>query len=95
MMLNKQRSGRTPALLGTLILFGGLAQASVLYTGTISLANTDPTQLGRLGRDAITPDWSFQKNFPGVFNPTVSYHYETVSVFVPNWFLPSDHHRQQ
>lgn len=85
-MLKERRYGRTSALLGSLILFGGLAQASVLYTGTISLANTDPTQLGRLSRDAIFPDWSFQKNFPGVINPTVSYHYTTVSVFVPNWF---------
>ena len=73
-MLKERRYGRTSALLGSLILFGGLAQASVLYTGTISLANTDPTQLGRLSRDAIFPDWSFQKNFPGVINPTVSYH---------------------
>ncbi len=86
MMLNKQGCSRTTALLCSLILFGGLAQASVLYTGTISLANTDPTQLGRLSRDAVTPDWSFQKDFPGIINPTVSYHYETVMVFVPNWF---------
>ena len=57
---------------------------------------TDPTQLGRLSRDNVPPDWSFQKDFPGVINPTVSYHYETVSVFVPSWFpLSSDQHRQQ
>ena len=57
----------------------------MLYDATISLANTDPTQLGRLSRDNITPDWSFDKDFPGVFNPTTSYHYKTISVFVPSW----------
>ena len=58
----------------------------MLYTGTITLVSTDPTQLGRLSRDGITPDWSFQKAFPGTINPTTSYHYETISLFVPNWF---------
>ena len=58
----------------------------MLYTGTITLVSTDPTQLGRLSRDGITPDWSFQKAFPGTLNPTTSYHYETISLFVPNWF---------
>jgi hypothetical protein len=85
-MLKKQRSSRTKTLLCSLMLFGGLARASVLYTGTISLTNADPTQLGRISRDTIIPDWSFQKVFPGVINPTVSYHYETVTVFVPSWF---------
>ena len=32
-MLEKRRSSRTFALLGSLILSGGLAQAAVLYTG--------------------------------------------------------------
>ncbi len=85
-MLMKRRCGRTPALLGFLILYSGLAQASVLYTGTISLLSTDPTQLGRLNRDTIIPDWSFEKDFPGAFNPNTTYHYETISVFVPSWF---------
>jgi hypothetical protein len=85
-MLEKRYSSRALALLGFLVLSGGLAQAAVLYSGTIILLNTDPTQMGRLSRDGIIPDWSFQKAFPGTVNPTVSYHYETISLFVPNWF---------
>ena len=85
-MSRKRRSSRTAALLGLLTLYGGLAQASVLYTGTVSLLSTDPTQLGRLNRDGVIPDWSFEKDFPGVFNPTLTYHYEAISVFVPSWF---------
>ena len=42
--------------------------------------------IGRISRDGITPDWSFQKAFPGTINPTIAYHYETISLFVPNWF---------
>ena len=50
-MLKKRHYSRTAALLGLLIMYSGLAQASVLYTGTVSLLSTDPTQLGRLSRD--------------------------------------------
>jgi hypothetical protein len=85
-MLEKRLYSRVFALVGSLVLSGGLAQAAVLYDATVSLANTDPTQLGRLSRDGITPDWSFDKDFPGVFTPTTSYHYRTFSVFVPGWF---------
>ena len=85
-MHQKRRFSRTAALLGLLIVYSGLAQASVLYTGTVSLLSSDPTQLGRLNRDNVTPDWSFEKDFPGVFNPTLTYHYEAISVFVPSWF---------
>ena len=84
-MLKIDFSSRAVILLGSLILSGGLATADVLYTGTITLVNTDPTQLGRLSRDGIIPDWSFQKAFPGTINPTLSYHYEAISVFVPNY----------
>src|SRR4051794_24520497 len=85
-MLEKRPCSRVFALVSSLVLSGGLAQAAVLFNATVSLANTDPTQLGRLGRDNITPDWSFDKDFPGVLNPTVSYHYKAFSVFVPSWF---------
>jgi hypothetical protein len=85
-MLKKLLFSRAAALPGLLIVYSGLAQASVLYTGTVSLLSTDSTQLGRLNRDTIIPDWSFEKDFPGVFNPTLTYHYEAISVFVPSWF---------
>jgi hypothetical protein len=85
-MLKKQSSIRVMALMGPLLLSSGLAQASVLYSGDVTLLSTDPTQLGRLFRDGNTPDWSFQKAFPGVSNPTIAYHYEAISVLVPSWF---------
>jgi len=84
-MLVKRMPNRALTLLGTLALSSGLAQAAVLYTGTISLISTDPTQLGRLSRNGIPQDWSGQEPFPGVLNLTTSYHYETISVLVPNW----------
>jgi hypothetical protein len=85
-MIVKRSSGRVLALLGSLFLLGGLAQAAVLYTATITLVSTDPTQLGRLSRNGIIADWSSQEPFPGTLNPTTSYHYEAIPVFVPNWF---------
>jgi hypothetical protein len=42
--------------------------------------------MGRLTRDRVLPDWSFEKTFPGVFGPTESYHYQAIAVFVPSWF---------
>jgi hypothetical protein len=85
-MIVKRSSSRLLILLGALVLSGGLTQAAVLYTGTITLVSTDPTQLGRLSRNGIAADWSFQEPFPGTINPTTSYHYEPISLFVPNWF---------
>jgi hypothetical protein len=71
--------------MGSLVLFGGLAQAAVLYTNTVSILSTDPTQLGRLSRNGVPQDWSGQELFPGVLNATTSYHYKAISVLVPNW----------
>ena len=85
-MLDKRRCSRTPALLGFLILYRRTGTGVRVVHRYDQPAITDPTQLGRLSRDTITPDWSFEKDFPGVINPTTSYHYETISVFVPNWF---------
>lgn len=77
-------SSRVFALLGAIAVCGGLAHASVLYNNTITLLSTDPTQLGRLSRNGVPQDWSFQESFPGVLNPTTSYHYEAIPVFVPH-----------
>jgi len=84
MILGHRRAHHTFALLGTL-LCAGFAQAAVLFDSTVTLASSDPTQLGRLSRNAIIADWSFQEPFPGVINPTTTYHYKTVAVLVPNW----------
>jgi len=83
-MLKKQCSGAF-ALLLSLAVSGGLAKADVLFTGDVSILSTDPTQMGRLSRNGIPQDWSFQEAFPGTINSTTSYHYETISVLVPNW----------
>lgn len=87
-MLGKPWSGRTSravALLGCLVMSGGLAQGAVLFSGTISLSSTDPTQLGTLDSDFIIPNWAVPKSFPGTINSTTSYHYEAIPVVVPNW----------
>ena len=84
-MLDKRRCSRIFALLGSLVLSGGLAQAAVLYSNTLSIQSTDLTQLGRLSRNGIPQDWSGQEPFPGVINTTTSYHYVAVSILVPNW----------
>jgi hypothetical protein len=84
-MLQKQFFSRVFVMLGSLVLSGGLAHAAVLYTNNITILSTDPTQLGRLSRNGIIADWSFQEPFPGTINPTLSYHFEAISVLVPNW----------
>jgi hypothetical protein len=82
-MLEKRLSRQVFALLGSILLSGGLAHADVLYDNTITLLSTDPTQLGRLSRNGTAADWSGPKTFPGVLNPTISYHYEAIAVTVP------------
>ena len=84
-MFEKRCSARVFTLLGSLAVYAGMAHAAVLYTSSITILSTDPTQLGRLSRDGITADWSFQKPFPGVINPTTTYHYEAISILVPSW----------
>jgi hypothetical protein len=84
MMIQKRRCYKS-IVLGFFMLCGSLTQAAVLYDNTVSLDNTDPTQLGRLSRNGIIADWSFQEPFPGTINPTVSYHYLTIPVLVPSW----------
>lgn len=84
-MLNKRYSNRAFVLLGSLVLSSVVVQAAVLYDNDVTLLSSDPTQLGRLSRNGIIADWSFQEDFPGTINPTVSYHYEAIPVLVPNW----------
>ena len=67
-MFEKRKSSFMFALLGSLVLSGGLAHGAVLYTNTVSLLSTDPTQLGRLSRNGVPQDWSGQEPFPGVIN---------------------------
>jgi hypothetical protein len=74
-----RRLGQSAVLAGLLC---SVASAAVLLDVTSALKPTDPTQLGRLSRAQPASDWSTQKPFPGIVNPTVSYHFETFIVNV-------------
>lgn len=68
-------------LLGLLALgLAGALQAATIYSGTLTLSASDPTQLGRMTRDGVASDWSFQKSFPDVFNAGVNHHYQTLTL---------------
>lgn len=59
------------------LLAASISSAATLYdSGLVALSAADPVQLGRLGRDQVLSDWSAPKDFPGVVNPSVSYHYQ-------------------
>ncbi len=68
------------AWMAALFLTCGLAEATVIYTNTISLTSANPTQLGRLSRGGVPQDWSGGEAFPGVINTTTSYHYTTLDL---------------
>ncbi len=84
-MIRKAVSSRTFGLTGSLFLYASLAQSAVLYSDTIILTAADPVQVGRISRDGIPSDWTGDKLFPGIINPATAYHYQAVSVEVPNW----------
>lgn len=62
------------------LLGAGLAQATTLYSNSISISSADPTQLGRLSRNGTPQDWSGGEAFPGVINTGTSYHYTTLTL---------------
>ena len=62
------------------VLMCGLAQATVIFTGSLQIGGGDPTQLGRLSRNGLPQDWSGGEPFPGVINPATSYHYTTLDL---------------
>ncbi len=78
---------RTP-LLRTLLAAAVLAsaanaQATDLYTGTMTLTAASPQQLGRLTRSGIPSDWSVTKAYPGVTSPASSFAYTTLTLDLP------------
>jgi hypothetical protein len=73
----RKSCGYSFVLTAAFLLMCGLAEATVIYSNTVSLAATDPTQLGRLSRNGIAQDWTGGETFPGVINPATSYHYRT------------------
>jgi hypothetical protein len=64
------------------LLCCGIAQATVIFTGSATLSAGDPTQLGRLSRNGVAQDWTGGEPFPGVVNATTSYHYTTIDIDV-------------
>jgi len=53
------------------------AAAETIDMFTSSVSSGSPTQLGRLSRNNIIADWSSVELFPGVINPSTTYHYTT------------------
>jgi hypothetical protein len=69
----------TAALLAAL----GSAQATVIYTTTLTLDGTEATQLGRISRGGIPQDWSGTETFgngAALVGPTTPYFYKTLTL---------------
>src|SRR5262245_34142948 len=65
-----------------ILLATDLAHADTILDVTGALTLSDPTQLGRLVRNAIPQDWAGTEPFPGVLNTTTTYHYHVYQVNV-------------
>lgn len=68
-------------LAGLLLLASSLAAPSAQAV-TVSISASDPIQLGRLSRNAITQDFAGDEPFPGVINPATPYHFHAYSLNV-------------
>jgi len=66
--------------MASLFLLLGAAQATTIYTGTISLSASDPTQMGRLVRGGVAQDWTGGETYPGINNLDLSLHYQTIDL---------------
>ena len=71
-----------------LFLTCGAAEATLIFSGTSSIAAGDPTQLGRLSRNGVPQDWSGGEPFPGVINTATSYHYTMVDLDLASLMAP-------
>jgi len=58
----------------------GAANATLIYSGSMTLTANDPTQLGRLSRNGIPQDWSGGEVFPGYSNTTTAYYYHVLDL---------------
>ena len=63
-------------------LASSYARAATILDISSLLVVGDPTQQGRLSRNAIAQDWAGSELFPGILNPTITYHYHVYSVNV-------------
>lgn len=62
------------------LLSCGIAHATIIFTGALSISAADPTHLGRLSLNGIIQDWAGGEAFPGVLDPTTSYHFVTLDL---------------
>jgi len=76
------RAAKTLTLIAIMMLTASTARAAVLLDLGSALTITDTFQLGRLSRNGLPQDWAGSEAFPGVINPTTSYHYHTYAVNV-------------
>jgi len=60
------------------------ASAVEIFETSGELTASDPTQLGRLSRNGVPQDWTGGESYPGVLNPTTSYHYQTFDIPITN-----------
>jgi PEP-CTERM motif len=62
------------------ITLSSVCSAEELLNVSGALSLTDPTQLGRLSRNAIPQDWTGGEPFPGVINTAITYHYQIFDI---------------
>ena len=76
--------GRSPIAACALLALSLSAQATTIYTGSLTLTANSPTQLGRLSRSTagsgIPTDWSGTRGWLGVVNTSTSYQYATLDL---------------
>lgn len=68
--------------LAAFLLTCGAARATDIYSTTLSIPTTAPTQFGRLLRSGVPSRWSTQKPFPGVIDAVIAYHFTTLDLDV-------------
>ena len=66
----------------TFLFCCGIAQATIIFSGSATLSAGDPTQSGRLSRNGIAQDWTGGEPFPGVVNAGTLYQYTTIDIDV-------------
>lgn len=80
MSLFRNLLSRSLCALALTLAATGLAHATAVYSGGLTLSANDPTQLGRLSRNNEPTDWSTGPVFPGVFNSATAYRYTTIDL---------------
>ncbi len=56
------------------------AQATLVTSGAGEITSSDPTQLGRIFRNAVVSTWAAPKTYPGTANASTTFNYDELSV---------------